>query len=62
MKDTAAEQVNVVANLKSLLSKFFSGQSKKGGHLALYPMDQIFFHTNLMLGRFFPSVHTRVSW
>ena len=62
MKDAAAEQVNVVSNLKPLLSIFFSGQSKKEGHLVLCPMNQIFFHTNLMLERVFPSVHTGFPW
>lgn len=60
--DVAAGHVNIVDHLKPLLSKFFSGQNKKEGHLVLYPMNQIFFHTNLMLERVFPHVHTGFPW
>lgn len=60
--DVAAENVNIVANLKPLLSRFFSGESDKQAHLILYPMNQLFAHTNLMLGRAFPNVHSGFPW
>jgi glucuronate isomerase len=60
--DVTAEHIDVVANLKPLLSRFFSGKSGKEGHLVLYSMNQIFFHTNLMLERVFPRVHTGFPW
>ena len=60
--DVAAEQVDVVSNLKPLLGKFFSGKNENEGHLVLYPLNQVFFHTNLMLERVFPRVHTGFPW
>jgi len=60
--DVAAENVNIVENLKPLLSRFFSGESENQGHLILYPMNQIFAHTNLMLERAFPNVHSGFPW
>ncbi len=60
--DVASEHVTVVSNLKPLLSKFFSGKNEKEGHLVLYSMNQLHFHTNLMLERAFPSVHTGFPW
>ena len=60
--DIAAENVNIVENLKPLLSRFFSGESKGQAHLILYPMNQIFAHTNLTLERAFPNVHSGFPW
>jgi len=60
--DVASEQVNIVSNIKPLLSRFFSGRNEKEGHLVLYPMNQVFFPTNLMLERAFPRVHTGFPW
>ena len=60
--DVAAENVNIVENLKPLLSRFFSGESDKQAHLVLYPMNQIFAHTNLSLERAFPNVHSGFPW
>jgi len=60
--DAAAENVNIVENLKPLLSRFFSGESEKQAHLILYPMNQTFVHTNLMLERAFPNVHSGFPW
>ena len=60
--DVAAEYTNVVENLNPLLSKFFSGKTESEEHLVLYSMNQIFFHTNLMLERAFPNVHTGFPW
>lgn len=60
--DVAAEHTNVVDNILPLLSKFFSGRTKEEGRLVLYPMNQTFFHTNLMLERAFPNVHTGFPW
>ena len=60
--DVAAENVNIVENLKPLLSRFFSGESESQGQLILYPMNQIFAHTNLMLERAFPNVHSGFPW
>jgi len=60
--DVALEYVNIVENLRPLLSKFFSGKSKKQGHLVLYPMNQVFIHTQIMLERAFPNVHSGFPW
>jgi len=60
--DVSAESVNIVENLQPLLSRFFSGESENQGHLILYPMNQIFTHTNLMLERVFPNVHSGFPW
>ena len=60
--DIAAENVNIVENLKPLLSRFFSGESDNQAHLILYPMNQIFAHTNLTLERAFPNVHSGFPW
>ena len=37
--DTSAESVNIVENLTPLLSRFFSGENDKQGHIVLYPMN-----------------------
>ena len=60
--DISADSVNVVENLQPLLSKFFSGENFNQSHLILYPMNQIFAHTNLMLERAFPNVHSGFPW
>ena len=60
--DVAAENVNIVENLKPLLSRFFSGESDDQAHLVLYPMNQTFAHTNLALERAFPNVHSGFPW
>ena len=60
--DISAENVNIVENLLPLLSKFFSGERDNQNHLILYPMNQIFTHTNLMLERVFPNVHSGFPW
>lgn len=60
--DVSAESVNIVENLQPLLSRFFSGEAENQGHLILYPMNQIFTHTNLMLERAFPNVHSGFPW
>ncbi|PKP60541.1 hypothetical protein CVT91_04900 [Candidatus Atribacteria bacterium HGW-Atribacteria-1] len=60
--DISAENVNIVENLQPLLSRFFSGESDNQGQLILYPMNQIFAHTNLMLERAFPNVHSGFPW
>lgn len=60
--DVSAESVNIIENLLPLLSRFFSGESEKQGNLILYPMNQIFAHTNLMLERAFPNVHSGFPW
>jgi len=51
--DISADSVNIVENLQSLLSRFFSGESENQGHLILYPwhndspyvMEQYLLHT-----------------
>jgi len=60
--DVSAENVNIVENLQPLLSRFFSGENDNQGHLILYPMNQVFAHTNLMLERAFPNVHSGFPW
>ncbi|HER24971.1 MAG TPA: hypothetical protein ENO17_07985 [Candidatus Atribacteria bacterium] len=60
--DVSADNVNIIENLQPLLSRFFSGESENQGHLILYPMNQIFAHTNLMLERAFPKVHSGFPW
>ncbi len=60
--DISAENVNIVENVLPLLSRFFSGESEKQGHLILYPMNQIFAHTNIMLERAFSHVHSGFPW
>jgi len=60
--DISSENINIIENLVPLLSKFFSGENDKQGHLILYPMNQIFAHTNLMLERAFPNVHSGFPW
>jgi len=60
--DISAENVNIVENILPLLSRFFSGENENQGHLVLYPMNQIFAHTNLMLERAFPNVHSGFPW
>ena len=60
--DVSAESVNIVENLQPLLSRFFSGENDNQSHLILYPMNQIFAHTNLMLERAFPNVHSGFPW
>jgi len=60
--DVSAESVNIVENLQPLLSRFFSGESDSQNQLILYPMNQIFAHTNLMLERAFPNVHSGFPW
>jgi glucuronate isomerase len=60
--DVSAESVNIVENLQPLLSKFFSGESDNQSHLILYPMNQIFAYTNVMLERAFPNVHSGFPW
>ena len=60
--DVSAENVNIVENLQALLTKFFSGEGENQGHLILYPMNQVFAHTNLMLERAFPNVHSGFPW
>ena len=60
--DISADSINIVENLQSLLSRFFSGESENQGHLILYPMNQAFAHTNLMLERAFPNVHSGFPW
>jgi len=60
--DVSAESVNIVENLLPLLSRFFSGENENQSHLILYPMNQIFSHTNIMLERAFPNVHSGFPW
>ena len=60
--DISADSVNIVENLQPLLSRFFGGESENQGHLILYPMNQIFAHTNLTLERAFPNVHSGFPW
>jgi len=60
--DISVENVNIVENILPLLSRFFSGENENQGHLILYPMNQIFAHTNLMLERAFPNVHSGFPW
>ena len=60
--DVSAESVNIVENISPLLSRFFSGESENQSHLILYPMNQVFAHTNLMLERAFPNVHSGFPW
>jgi len=60
--DISGDRINIVENLQPLLSRFFSGESENQGHLILYPMNQIFAHTNLMLERAFPNVHSGFPW
>jgi len=60
--DIALGQVDVVDNLKPLLCEFFDGRSKKQAPLVLYCMNQLLFHTNLMLERAFPRIHTGFPW
>ncbi len=60
--DVSVESVNIVENLQPLLSRFFSGEDENQSHLILYPMNQIFTHTNIMLERAFPKVHSGFPW
>ena len=60
--DVSAESVNIIENIIPLLSRFFSGESENQGHLILYPMNQVFAYTNLMLERAFPNVHSGFPW
>jgi len=60
--DVSAENVNIIENLQPLLSRFFSGEDENQSHLILYPMNQIFAHTNIMLERAFPKVHSGFPW
>ena len=60
--DISAENVNIVENILPLLSRFFNGEDKNQGHLILYPMNQVFAHTNIMLERAFPNVHSGFPW
>ena len=60
--DVSVENVNIVENLQPLLTRFFSGEDENQGHLILYPMNQIFAHTNIMLERAFPQVHSGFPW
>ncbi len=60
--DISADSVNIIENLQPLLSRFFSGENSNQSHLILYPMNQIFAHTNLMLERAFPNVHSGFPW
>jgi len=60
--DISAENVNIVENILPLLSRFFSGENENQSHLILYPMNQIFAHSNLMLERAFPNVHSGFPW
>jgi glucuronate isomerase len=60
--DVSAENVNIMENLQPLLTRFFSGEGENQGHLILYPMNQVFAHTNLMLERAFPKVHSGFPW
>ena len=60
--DVSAENVNIMENLQPLLTRFFSGEGENQGHLILYPMNQVFAHTNLMLERVFPKVHSGFPW
>jgi len=60
--DISADSVNVIENLQPLLSRFFSGENENQSHLILYPMNQIFAHTNLMLERAFPNVYSGFPW
>jgi len=60
--DVSAENVNIIENLQPLLTRFFSGEDKNQSHLILYPMNQIFAHTNVMLERAFPNVHSGFPW
>jgi glucuronate isomerase len=60
--DVSAESVNIVENLQPLLTRFFSGESENQSHLILYPMNQVFAHTNIMLERAFPNVHSGFPW
>jgi len=60
--DISGDRINIVENLQPLLSRFFSGESENQGHLILYPMNQIFAHTNLMLERAFTNVHSGFPW
>jgi glucuronate isomerase len=60
--DISAESVNIIKNLLPLLSRFFSGENENQSHLILYPMNQIFAHTNVMLERAFPNVHSGFPW
>jgi len=60
--DVSAENANIIEDILPLLSRFFSGENKNQSHLILYPMNQIFGHTNLMLERAFPKVHSGFPW
>ena len=60
--DISAENVNIIENLQPLLTRFFSGENENQSHLILYPMNQIFAHTNVMLERAFPNVHSGFPW
>jgi len=60
--DVSVENVNIIENILPLLSRFFSGEGENQGHLILYPMNQIFAYTNMMLERAFPNVHSGFPW
>ncbi|MHC2995588.1 MAG: glucuronate isomerase [Candidatus Atribacteria bacterium] len=60
--DVSAENAHIIEDMLPLLSRFFSGENKNQSHLILYPMNQIFGHTNLMLERAFPKVHSGFPW
>lgn len=60
--DVAKESVSIVENLRPLLSRFFSGKDGGQQQLILYPMNQTFAHTSVMLERAFPGVHSGFPW
>jgi len=60
--DISADSIDIVENLQPLLTRFFSGEDNNQNHLILYPMNQIFAHTNIMLERAFPKVHSGFPW
>lgn len=60
--DVTLDGVQVVENLRPLLSRFFSGQSAEESHLVLYAMNHEFLHVHVALERVFPRVHTGFPW
>jgi len=60
--DVTLDGIQVVENLRPLLSRFFSGKSKDESHLVLYAMNHECLHVNIALERAFPGVHTGFPW
>lgn len=60
--DVTLDSIQVVENLRPLLSRFFSGKDKDEHHLVLYTMNHEYLHVLVALARAFPRVHPGFPW